>query len=119
MPDMIVRAEYLRDEHGIVAEEDGVAVGYALVRVDGDSAYLRDLFVETGRFRAGIGKALFSAAVQYARERGATELRLVGDPNAVGFYERMGMHQIASEPSIAGEGRTLPIMALSLTLETE
>lgn len=115
MPDMIVHPDSLRDEYGIVAEEDGAAVGYAIVRLDGDSAFLRDLFVEPGYFRRGIGSALFTAAVQHARTNGAERLRLGGDPNAKGFYERLGMVQVGEEPSIAGGGRMLPIMELDLS----
>ena len=113
MPDMIVKPEYLAEEYGIVAEEDGV-IGYAIVRADGDSAFLRDLFVEPNRFRSGIGKALFLEAAAYARARGATHLRLCGDPNAIGFYERLGMVRAGEEPSIVGGGRMLPVMELSL-----
>ena len=114
MPDMIVHPGYLAAEHGIVAEEDAVPIGYAIVRADGERAYLRDLFVEPGRFRSGVGKALFEEAVRYARERGAKTLTLDGDPNAISFYERMGMRQIGSEPSIVGNGRMLPVMELTL-----
>jgi len=115
MPDMIVRPDYLIAEHGIVAEEAGTLIGYAIVKIEGDGAYLRDLFVEPDRFRQGIGAALFTEVVRFARERGATSLTLGGDPNAIGFYQRMGMRQIGSEPSIAGNGRMLPIMAMDLS----
>jgi GNAT superfamily N-acetyltransferase len=114
MPDMVVHPEYLVIEHGIVAEESGVVVGYAIVRVEGEGAFLRDLFVEPERLRRGIGKALFLEAVRYALGRGARELTLGGDPNAIGFYERMGMRKIGEEESIAGGGRMLPIMALEI-----
>jgi hypothetical protein len=56
----------------------------------------------------------FLAAADYARSRGAVALRLGGDPNAKGFYERLGMVQIDEEPSIVGGGRMLPIMHLNL-----
>lgn len=114
LPDMIVQPEYLVDEHGIVAEDAGVVLGYAIVRVNGESAFLRDLFVEPDRFRRGVGRALFTEAVKYARERGAARITLGGDPNALGFYERMGMQQIGSEPSIVGGGRMLPVMAMDI-----
>lgn len=114
MPDMIVHPEYLRDEYGIVAEEGAELVGYAIVRIDGNAAFLRDLFVEPACFRRGIGSALFAAAAQYARLNGATTLRLGGDPNATGFYQRLGMVKIGEEPSIAGLGRMLPVMELDL-----
>lgn len=117
MPDMIVRPEYLSAEHGIVAEDDGVIVGYAIVRIDGKAAFLRDLFVEPARFRKGFGRALFQEAARFAQTHGATTLTLVGDPNAVGFYQRMGMSLAGSEPSIAGRGRMLPVMELRLSTD--
>lgn len=115
MPDMVVHPHYLTAERGIVAEEAGTPIGYAILSVEGESAFLRDLFVEPDRFRQGIGTALFSEAVRFAREQGARSITLGGDPNAIGFYERMGMRQIGSEPSIAGNGRMLPIMALDIS----
>jgi GNAT superfamily N-acetyltransferase len=115
MPDMIVHREYLLTEHGIVAQEAGMPIGYAIVSVDADRAFLRDLFVEPDRFRQGIGAALFGEAVRFAREQGAESITLGGDPNAIGFYERMGMRQIGYEPSIVGNGRMLPIMTLDIT----
>lgn len=114
MPDMIVHGRFLEDEHGIVAEESGKALGYAIVRVDGREAFLRDLFVEPAHFRTGVGRALFLESVRYARERGAVTLKLFGDPNAIGFYKRLGMRKVGDEPSIIGDGRMLPIMSIAI-----
>lgn len=114
MPDMIVHERYLTEEHGFVAEEDGVPLGYAIVRIDRDAAYLRDLFIEPSRFRSGIGSALFRFAAQFAQAHGARKITLYGDPNAIGFYERLGMRKVGEEPSIAGNGRVLPIMEIEL-----
>lgn len=111
MPDMIVHPHYLTAEHGIVAEDGGAIVGYAIVRVEADKAFLRNLFVEPNRFREGIGKGLFQESVRFARQRGAKTIILGGDPHAIGFYKRMGMRRIGDEPSLAGGGRMLPIMA--------
>jgi GNAT superfamily N-acetyltransferase len=82
--------------------------------VNGKEAFLRDLFVEPQYFREGIGRALFHAAADYARQRGSTNLLLEGDPNAREFYERLGMVLVGEQPSIAGGGRMLPVMRLSL-----
>lgn len=59
MPDMIVHPVYLMAEHGIVAECDGRILGYAIVRIDRATAFLRDLFVEPDRFCQGVGRMLF------------------------------------------------------------
>ena len=114
MPDMIVHPEYLLTGRGIVAEDSGTVVGYAIVKVDGKRAFLRDLFVEPNRQRRGIGKALFLKALCYALRMGVELLTLSGDPNAVAFYERMGMRKVGEELSRVGGGRVLPIMALDL-----
>lgn len=114
MPDMIVHRGFLEDEHGIVAEENGETLGYAIVGIDGREAFLRDLFVEPAHFRKGVGSALFLESLRHARERGAVTLKLFGDPNAIRFYEHFGMRKIGDEPSIVGEGRTLPIMSIEI-----
>lgn len=115
MPDMIVHERYLTEEHGFVAEERGVPIGYAIVRIDNEDAYLRDLFIEPSHFKKGVGSALFHHASDVARANGARTLTLCGDPNAIGFYERLGMSAVGEEPSIAGNGRMLPIMQINLT----
>jgi ribosomal protein S18 acetylase RimI-like enzyme len=59
----------------------------------------------------GVGKRLFLHAVELARQHGYKTLQLEADPNAVGFYKKMGMHQIGERHSeVAGHPRTLPIM---------
>lgn len=47
--------------------------------------------------------------------RGARVLRLHADPNARAFYVHLGMRQTGEIASIAGNGRTLPVMELDLT----
>ncbi|HKU69181.1 MAG TPA: hypothetical protein VJP85_15520 [Candidatus Baltobacteraceae bacterium] len=42
-------------------------------------------------------------------------LRLHADPNARAFYVHLGMRQTGEIASIAGNGRTLPVMELDLT----
>jgi GNAT superfamily N-acetyltransferase len=115
LPDMVVHEEYLIVEHGLVAEDAGKVIGYAILRVDGVTAHLRDLFVEPDRFGEGVGRALFQEAARLAREYGAESLRLEGDPNAIGFYERMGLRQVGAQPSIVGNGRMLPLMEIDLS----
>ena len=49
----------------------------------------------------------------WARERGCTRMEWEAEPNALGFYERMGASAIRdSEPT--EWGRVLPVMGVSL-----
>ena len=49
------------------------------------------------------------------REQGCRILQLEADPNAVGFYEKMGMVKIGERNSeVDGQPRVLPIMEIDL-----
>jgi Acetyltransferase (GNAT) domain len=63
---------------------------------------------------AGVGRALWAAAVQVARTLPFDELRLAADPNAEQFYARMGARRIGEVGSEVVHGRRLPLMAFDL-----
>jgi N-acetylglutamate synthase-like GNAT family acetyltransferase len=114
MGDMVVRPDYLSREHGLVAEEHGSILGYAILRTESDQAVLRDLFIEPAYFNRGIGTKLFAACVEIARKNEMPKMTLESDPNATEFYERMGMRQTGFVPSNGGNGRNLPVMEMKL-----
>jgi GNAT superfamily N-acetyltransferase len=83
-----------------VAERNGVVAGFAvLLERSGDACELDGLFVEPGRMRAGVGRELVEDAKRIARDRGATRIEVVANPQAVAFYEAVGF-------TPAGEART-------------
>jgi GNAT superfamily N-acetyltransferase len=96
----------------VLEDETGV-VGFIRV-LPGDPAELEDMWVEPDAMGAGHGRRLFEHAIGVARAVGASALELDADPNAVGFYERMGMQRIGETPSTLIPGRTLPRMRLEL-----
>jgi GNAT superfamily N-acetyltransferase len=51
---------------------------------------LEHLWVSPEHIGTGIGRALFDHAVRRAAALGATTLSIEADPNAEGFYRRMG-----------------------------
>ena len=89
--------------HLLLAEEDGRAIGYAMVSATGGQATLatgdrmaelETLSVAEGERGQGVGRALMDAAYDVMRELGATEVMLYvldGNDGAVRFYERLGM----------------------------
>jgi N-acetylglutamate synthase-like GNAT family acetyltransferase len=96
-----------------LAERDGRIVAWAAVRPPEDgSCELDDLWVEPASIGSAVGKALFEHATARARELGARSLRWEADPNAVGFYERMGAATVGSATS--SWGREIPVMAVEL-----
>ena len=78
----------------LVAEVDGVALAYAVVRVQGTTAVLHELFTEPRARDVGLGHALLGAAEQRARDRGCTALESValpGDRDTKNFFESHGL----------------------------
>lgn len=90
----------------IVAEQDGVPLGFAalFVRPDGQ-VELDGLFVEPAHWNAGIGRALVCAAEGRARDLGADSLHVISGPNADGFYARVGFTALGEIPTRFGSGR--------------
>jgi len=83
-----------------VAEQSGAVVGFAVVlECSGEGYDLDGLFVEPDRMCAGIGRRLVEDATRIARERGATRIDVVANPQAVAFYEAVGFTHV-------GETRT-------------
>lgn len=85
----------------------GPPIGYHRV-IPGDPAELEDLWVEPSAIGSGAGRLLFEHAVEIARSGGASALEIDADPNAVGFYERMGAVHIGETRSPLIPGRSLP-----------
>ena len=97
-----------------IAEIGGHLVGVAQVTVKGELAELDKLFVEPTRLRSGAGKALFEWATTTARDAGAVTMVIEADPDAAGFYRRMGAVDDGTGPSRSIPGRLLPRLKLEL-----
>jgi GNAT superfamily N-acetyltransferase len=105
--------EGLRRKEVYVAEVEGRTIAWSALIPKGGVLWLDDLWVEPGWIGKAVGSRLFRHAVDRATELGAKRLELEAEPNAVGFYERLGARYLRdSEP---GEwGRVNPVMGLEL-----
>jgi ribosomal protein S18 acetylase RimI-like enzyme len=97
--------------------EAGQILGWCALLLPGHHAHLEDLWVRPDRIGTGLGRRLFEYAVTRARASGATHLDLDADPNAVGFYQHMGM--VITGQRKAEIDRTIPMMVLVLSLRHE
>ena len=114
-PQLTFDANYFESHESWTAVVEGEPIGfYTLLDRDG-IAWIDNLFVTPDWIGNGIGRRLFHHAMEAARERGYKTLQLEADPNAVGFYQRMGMHTVGERRSeVDGQPRLLPIMERSL-----
>ena len=106
---------FVRDTEVYAAVEGGEAVGFYALVGNGSVLELEHLWVVPGFIGRGTGRALFEHAVERAASLGARTLRIQADPNAEGFYRRMGAERTGENVyEIEGESRTLPLMVLEL-----
>lgn len=87
--------------------------GWASVFVRGEVCRLEDLWVDPPAMGRGLGRRLFERAAAAGRERGCTRMEWEAEPNAVGFYERMGASYIR-DGEVSEWGRVLPVLGVSL-----
>jgi len=85
--------------HLLAVDGEGRAIGCARLLTDGHLGRMAVLPPWRGR---GVGRALLAAALDAARTRGHTMLRLSAQTQAAGFYARAGFVAVGSEYEEAG-----------------
>jgi GNAT superfamily N-acetyltransferase len=75
---------------------------------------LSHLFVLPEDFRLGIGRTLFHSAVALARDKGATHISILSDPNAAAFYEKLGARRCGEAQSGVERTRMLPLFEFAI-----
>jgi len=115
MPKLTFSPEYFLENESWVAEVDAFPVAFYTLQERDGNAWIENLWVLPGYVGGGIGKHLFLHAISRSHFREHLILQLEADPNAVGFYEKMGMYRIGGrETEIEGQPRVLPIMEMKL-----
>src|ERR1700722_2194738 len=91
---LTVTPAFIATHETYAARTDERILGFSALRPDGAVLHLEDLFVLPSEMGRGVGRALFRHARQRARELGFAFIVVQSDPNAAGFYERMGAERI-------------------------
>ena len=107
--DLTISSDFIRDNHVYVAEDNGEIRGFYALCVAGDKAELEHMWVTPAVIGTGIGKELFLDAMERAAKLNVNTVEISSDPNAAGFYKRMGATQIGEiDSSIEGQPRKIP-----------
>lgn len=113
--DLTITPEFISRHEVYVAVADTEIVGCCAIVCDGSPAELEHMWIRPDHIGTGVGRALFLHIQERALSLGLPALEISSDPNAEGFYQRMGAKRVGEVRSeIEGQPRMLPRMTIDL-----
>jgi GNAT superfamily N-acetyltransferase len=107
--DLTISPDFITNNQVYVFEQEGQILGFYALCVDNQKAELEHLWVLPSHIGTGVGKELFLDAMDRASSLDINEIEISADPNAAGFYKRMGARVIGETISaIEGKVRKVP-----------
>ena len=114
--DLTISPEFITQNQVFVAESENEIIGFYALVPSGRNAELEHMWVAPKHIGTGVGKELFIHAMQTAAGDNISEVELSADPNAEGFYQKMGARRIGEVTSeVLGETRQLPRLTIDPT----
>ena len=111
--DLTISGDFIAANQVFLAEIDSQILGFYALKIRHQKAELDHLWVAPEHFGSGVGKQLFIHAMQSAMRRNVSEIEILSDPNAEGFYQKMGAHRVGETVSeIDGKSRSLPRLTI-------
>ena len=113
--DLTITREFIISNETLVAAVGEEIVGCCAIVLNDSGAELEHMWIKPEHMGAGVGRALFLHAKGRAAKQRVPTLALSADPNAEGFYQRMGATRIGEVRSeIEGQPRVLPRMRIEI-----
>jgi N-acetylglutamate synthase-like GNAT family acetyltransferase len=113
---LTITPEYIQANQVFVAEEGERILGFYALVVSQDQAELDHMWVSPEQMGTGVGKELFIHAMRGAKGQNISEVEILSDPNAEGFYKKMGAYRTGESVSeIDGQPRVLPRLTIDPT----
>ncbi len=111
----ITKQSILQNEVYAAVDDDETLLGFYSLAGSGERMVLDDLWVQPHSLHAGVGRMLFEHAVRLATENGARRIEIESDPNAEGFYQKMGAETVGEVTyELEGLPRSLPLMVYEI-----
>ena len=110
-----ISEDYIRCNAVFVAESRERLVGVVGVADGSYGPEISHLWISAESQGRGLGRTLVDRAKQVAKGNQWTSLRIVSDPFAQPFYERLGAVKIGEVSApVAGTARSLPVLRLDI-----
>lgn len=111
--DLTVTSEVVVSQPVYCAVRDAEIVGFYALSGERDTRELEHMWVDPHCIGCGVGRRLFTHLLRRLRALRVRRLEIVSDPNAAGFYRRMGARRIGRVSSTPA-GRYLPRLVIDL-----
>lgn len=115
-PDLTITREFIADNEVFVATDCEEILGCCALVITESVAELEHMWIRPQHMSRGVGRALFLHVTCRAATLNMSGLELSADPNAEGFYRRMGAVRVGENTShVKGQPRVLPRMRVDLS----
>jgi GNAT superfamily N-acetyltransferase len=111
---LTVTQKKITSHHVYLAREGPSVAGFYSLISEGETGVLDHMFVDPPFIDKGVGRFLWDHMTALARKLAIREISVDADPNAEGFYLKMGASRIGEAESSAIPGRMLPLMKVIL-----
>jgi GNAT superfamily N-acetyltransferase len=107
------------DAHEVyVAIADDAILGFYALTGSGEKLQMEHMWVMPVAIGQGIGSVMFQHALKRATRLGAKIIEIEADPNAEGFYQKMGAETVGEVSYILeGQRRSLPLLQMLVPQE--
>ena len=114
-PLLTITPEFIEGHETYVAWLDEKTVGFCAVSMEDKIASVEHLWVLPEYMGKSVGAKLFDHVLSKCRELDVLVLEIESDPNAQGFYERMGAKKTREAVGeVDGQRRVLPILEIRI-----
>lgn len=105
-----VPAAHIQAGYVHILEDAGNTIGFFSL-IEGKGKWELDFaFIDVPYIGKGYGRVLWQAIMWQAKSRGIDSFTITADPNAEGFYLRMGAERIGEVPSGSIKNRMIPLL---------
>ncbi|MGG0276341.1 GNAT family N-acetyltransferase [Bacillus rhizoplanae] len=107
--DLTITEQYIKNNYVYILEEKQEIIGFfSFQRKEADS--LDFLYLDPKYKGKGYGRILWESVIQKAVQLNIKSFTIDSDPNAKGYYIKMGAKLIGETPSIVFKNRLLPLL---------
>ncbi|WP_096187904.1 GNAT family N-acetyltransferase [Evansella halocellulosilytica] len=112
--DLTVTPEFIQQSKVYVLEGPTKNIlGFYSFTIENDELELSFFFIDPNQIGKGSGKLMWEDAMKKAEETGYHCMKIISDPYARNFYEKMGATFIREVPSTFIKGRFLPLLIVN------